>query len=110
MKFALCLIGRKWCDLKHFDPKGTQCVKESMWKGEIPCTARHAKLQRGYRKCTAHHSKACKKSLAKTKQRKADTGRVQATATDAAVTQTDSTETFTQDIISITLQSTHESD
>ena len=102
VEFALCLIGRKWCDVKHFDPKGTQCIKESTWKGEMPGTARHAELQRGCRKCTACHSKACKKLRARTKQRKAATGAAvpQTTATGAAVTQTDSTETSTEDIMS----------
>ena len=70
-EFALCLIGRKWCEVKHFDPKGTQGTKESMWKGEMPRTARHTRFQRGCRKCTAQHSNRCKKSKAKTKRKKA---------------------------------------
>ena len=102
-EFALCMIGKKWCAIEHFDPKGTQCVKQSLWLGEQPCTTRYTKLQRGCRQCTEYHSKVCKKSLAKNKQRKAATGTAvsQTAATGTAVTQTDSTETPTEDIMSL---------
>ena len=92
-EFALCMIGKKWCAIEHFDPKGTQCVRESMWLDKQPCTTRYTKLQRGCRRCTAYHSKVCKKSLARIKQRKADTNPVQTTAADATVTQTEPNET-----------------
>jgi len=54
-EFAFCRIGLKWCQVEHFDTKGTNRVGHQSKTGMI--TEWQRTMQRGCRTCTERHSK-----------------------------------------------------